>query len=91
MTQAKKKTSPPGARWDIWLEHGMRHCDTCGMKIPIEETRIHSSDYQMPVWLQENSVPWFEEKREPAVRHVRLRESLCFCDRRPKTFHNLLR
>ena len=40
MTQAKKKTSPPGARWDIWLEHGMCHCDTCGMKIPIEEIRI---------------------------------------------------
>ena len=40
MTQAKKKNSPPGARWDIWLEHGMCHCDTCGMKIPIEEIRI---------------------------------------------------
>ena len=40
--------------------------------------------------LQENRVSWSEEKRELTVRHVRLRESVCACHRRTKTFHNLI-
>ena len=51
--------------------------------------RWNIPDHQVSLRLQENRVSWSEEKREPTVRHVRLRESVCACHRRTKTFHNL--
>ena len=57
-------------------------------KILKREMKILPPDHQVSVRLQENRVSWSEEKREPTVRHVRLRESVCACHRRTKTFHN---
>lgn len=44
----------------------------------------------MSIWLQENSVPRADEKRKPALRHVRLRKSVFSCHRRAKTLHGLI-
>ena len=37
-----------------------------------------------------NGVSWIEEKRESAVRNVRLCQSIRPCNRRAKTLHNLI-
>ena len=44
----------------------------------------------MSIWLQESSVPRADEKRKPALRHVRLRKSVFSCHRRAKTLHGLI-